>query len=199
MGGPGSGRRPGKQVLDGLIRIDLRDIHRKGVLEPGRVSCIHWSRKDQLLSSMIITAAADRITLLYRAQQSGVDDVTQVVAVTYTPCHFGKSRPWLHCPTCNRRVLALYAGLTYFRCRHCYRLTYACRNEGRLDLQFRRVHNARSKLGAPADLMVPIAPRAKWKHRTKYDRLWVEAKTQRKKVFEALDKNLQKIYSRLEA
>lgn len=201
MGGRGSGRRSGKQKLDGLVAVDLRYLHRNGLLEPERVSFLRWIRNGQDIGYTSITAAEDHLVLDYPAQRSAYghcNEVTQIVQLSRTACHFGGTRPWIHCPCCDRRVLLLYLGPTCFRCRHCYRLTYESRNEGQLELKFRRVRKARERLGAPADLMVPIPPRAKWKHRAKYDRLWVEAKTQREKVFEALDQNLKKIYDRHE-
>ena len=140
----------------------------------------------------MVVAAEDHIVVkTCSSTHEPLDEITQVVALTRTPCHLGGTRPWMHCPCCHCRVLLLYLGPYDFRCRHCWRLTYESRNEGQLDLQFRRERNARNKLGAPADLTVPITPRSKWKHGSKYERLRKEAELQQQKVIGLMNKKLQ--------
>jgi hypothetical protein len=169
-----------KQKLDGLRSVDLRYLHRNGLLVPGLVSTLQWTRKGQVRGSFKVTAAADHIVITTNSSHD--IEIIEVVTLTRSPCYLGGSRPWMHCPCCHRRVLLLYLGPYDFRCRHSWQLTYASRNESKLDLQFRRVRNARSKLEAPANLTVPIAARAKWKHRSKYYRLLSEADLQHRKV-----------------
>ena len=177
----------GKQKLDGLKSLDLRYLHRNGLLVPGKVSNLWWTRKNRVLGSFTVTAAADHIIVNCHAQHN---EETQVVTLTRMECHLGGTRPFMKCPHCDRQVLLLYIAPYNLRCRHCSRLTYASRNEGKLDLQFRRVRNARSKLGAPADLTVPIESRAKWKHNAKYQRLRLEADLQQEKVFRLMKDQL---------
>jgi hypothetical protein len=174
-------RGQGKQKLDGLKSIDLRYLHRNNLLVPGKVSTLWWIRKGKEIGSFTITAADDHIIVSFLVQSSK-QDVTQTIELTRMGCHLGGTRPFMKCPHCDRQVLLLYLGPYDFRCRHSWQLTYASRNESKLDLQFRRVRNARSKLEAPANLTVPIAARAKWKHRSKYYRLLSEADLQHRKV-----------------
>jgi hypothetical protein len=181
-------RGQGKQKLDSLKSVDLRYLHRNGLLKHGRVSTIWWIRKGKEKVSVTVIAAEDHILLNYLIQRN---EVTEFVELTRMECHLGGTRPFMKCPHCDRQVLLLYLSPACFRCRHCWRLTYASRNEGKLDLQFRRVWRAREKLGAPADLTALITPRAKWKHRSKYERLRKEAELQQQKVFGLLNKKLQ--------
>ncbi len=196
MGGYGSGRRPGKKKQDILPYVDLRLLRRKGALADGCVSVLQWFRKSRYIGEVQVTVAEDQIILEYQAQIP-TQHITQSVNLTYTPCYFGGVRPWMLCPGCHRRVLILYAGSTCFRCRHCFKLTYSSRNEGKLDLLLRRIWKVRSKLGTTADLTVPIAPRPKGMHHTTYDQLWWKAITNQQKLFKLMEENIQKIHNRI--
>ncbi len=61
-------------------------------------------------------------------------DYDYKISHTTTPCNFGGVRYWFGCQSCGRRVVVLYlaSGNVYFRCRHCYDLSYESRNESRL-------------------------------------------------------------------
>jgi hypothetical protein len=52
--------------------------------------------------------------------------VEQSIKLDSTPLNFGGARWWLICPGCSRRVAHLHLPnwRYYFRCRHCYNLTY---------------------------------------------------------------------------
>lgn len=63
---------------------------------------------------------------------------TQTIAFMFTPCWFGGRRAWFSCPSCGRRVGKVYLPctmhiggerVTWFRCRFCYGLTYAQRQD----------------------------------------------------------------------
>jgi len=62
-----------------------------------------------------------RITYTFRDKH-----IEDVIPLTNTPCYFGGVRWWFVCPSCKRRVGVLYKPYyaEYFRCRHCYDLTY---------------------------------------------------------------------------
>ena len=61
-------------------------------------------------------------------------DYDYKISLMTTPCNFGGVRYWFGCPSCGRLVAVLYLapGNVYFRCRHCYDLSYESRNESRL-------------------------------------------------------------------
>jgi hypothetical protein len=53
------------------------------------------------------------------------EEVNEWVPISWTPCNYGGSRPWLHCPQCSRRVAILYPTWQgRLRCRHCANLVY---------------------------------------------------------------------------
>ncbi|MDQ1560066.1 MAG: hypothetical protein QOD32_3126 [Pyrinomonadaceae bacterium] len=53
-------------------------------------------------------------------------EVKQAIKLDRTPLNYGGVRWWFICPECSRRVAHLHlpSRAFYFRCRHCYRLTY---------------------------------------------------------------------------
>ena len=65
-------------------------------------------------------------------------ETRQEIELTFTRCAFGGVRCWFICPGCGLRVgriylpVTMYAGgrrVSYFRCRHCYSLTYLQRQD----------------------------------------------------------------------
>jgi hypothetical protein len=66
------------------------------------------------------------LTLTYTLKEKHIKDF---VPLTNTPCYFGGVRWWFKCPSCKKRVALLYKPYyaDYFRCRHCYDLTYLSR------------------------------------------------------------------------
>jgi hypothetical protein len=53
-------------------------------------------------------------------------DVKQTIRLSSTLLNYGGVRWWFICPECSRRVAHLHlpSRAFYFRCRHCYNLTY---------------------------------------------------------------------------
>lgn len=71
------------------------------------------------------------------------------VRVTHTHCNYGRSRPWLLCPRCERRCAFLYNGTDgyAFGCRRCLRLIYTCQTEDTFDRLLRRGRKLEGKIG----------------------------------------------------
>jgi hypothetical protein len=46
------------------------------------------------------------------------------IELDWTPCHLGGRRPWLVCPFCRRRRVALYAHAALLACRRCLGTRY---------------------------------------------------------------------------
>ena len=188
MGGIGSGRPAGKQTVDGLQSVDLRVLRRAGALLADCVSVFQWFRQGHYLGEFQVTAATDQLIISYSTQHN----VTQIVKLTYTPCHFGSQRPWMICPRCSSRVMILYVATAGLGCRHCFNLTYQSRNEGRVDQLLRSVRNARLKVGAAPDLTKPLPPKPKWKHNEKYNRLRQQAEMHEIRFLGSMDEKLQR-------
>lgn len=192
MGGYGSGRRPGKQKQDFIPRVSLSLLQRNGYLNDGTVSALKWYRRKRCLGTVKITAYTDELFFECQLTQLRKTPITQRVQLQYTSCHLGGNRPWMLCPGCRRRVMFLYALTTYFRCRHCCRLTYASRNEGQIDTLLRRVRHARRKIGAGDDLTQPIPLKPKWKHHLKHKQRTYRAMQKQMDLLALLEKKVQR-------
>lgn len=195
MGGPGSGRKPGKYYLDVMPSVDLRYLNQNDYLIPGFTSMLNWSRKGVSLGYVVIKAAHDILQVRCRVRMSPVDSwhqIEQQVRLTWTSCQFGSERPWMLCPDCGRRVLVLYTAVSRFSCRHCLKLTYKSRNEGIADTQIRRVWRARNKLGAVNNMTVPIGGRPIGMHRKTFHRLRSQAERLEREVWGSMQAWLNK-------
>jgi hypothetical protein len=99
MGGEGSGtwyRFNKKTTIDECQRIDVRYLHREGLLKPGRWFSLRWSRAGRETGSIRGVVSRDdrpeQIILLYR-HRSGAsgewEDVQKPVPLSWTACNFG--------------------------------------------------------------------------------------------------------------
>ena len=111
-----------------------------------------------------------------------LDRVENPVILTWTDCNYGGKRPWFICPgrdnsrSCGKRVAFLYSDGCNFLCRHCYNLTYQCRNESQSNRLMRRARKIRERLGASNDLLKPIWDKPKHMHWETFETLWLEAR-----------------------
>jgi hypothetical protein len=180
MGGVGSGswyRFNKKTTTDECQSIDVRHLHRNGLLQPGRSFSLRWSRAGRQTGSIGgVTHDDDRVTFFYRHRRGmGGDweDVKETVPLEWTPCNFGGERPWFLCPGagCGRRVAVLYGPGRYFLCRHCYDLRYESQREGKANRALRRAQKIRERLGGSANMMEPFSERPKGMHLKTYMRM----------------------------
>ena len=92
--------------------LDVRELNRAGLLTDDWITLrpsLRWPR----IATMRL--ARYRILLELRNQS-----VPQGIRVSWTRCHFGGFRPWLHCPHCERRVARLFKGFAGYFCRACW-------------------------------------------------------------------------------
>lgn len=178
MGGLGSGRRAGlgRGTVDAYLSLDVNYLHRKNILQPGRVGDLHWLREGKRVGSMNVRADGDQVDLFYQVQISGeVQDVNEGVRIIRVPCHLGGVRPYFVCPgtgkgtQCGRHVCKLYLAGRYFLCRHCYRLDYESQREGQQERLLRRAAKLRERLGGNSYKK----PKGMW--RRTYERLREQA------------------------
>ena len=104
MGGVGSGNwyRFDKKTTTGECHsVDVRYLHREGLLKPGRWFALRWSRAERETGSIggVVegTEPPERVILTYRHRSgpSGEwEDVREPVPLTWTACNFGGQRPW---------------------------------------------------------------------------------------------------------
>jgi hypothetical protein len=186
MGGEGSGNwyRFDKKITTGECHgVDVRYLHREGLLKPGRRFSLRWSRAGRETGSIGgAVEGSDRpmqILLFYR-HRSGPggewEDVQEPVPLTWTACNFGGERPWFIClgAGCGRRVAVLYGPGRYFLCCHCYDLVYESQRENEMHRALRRTQTIRERLGGSANMMEPFPEKPKGMHWRTYERLWWE-------------------------
>jgi hypothetical protein len=99
MGGVGSGnwyRFDKKTTTDERQSVDMRYLHREGLLKSGRWFSLRWSRASRETGSIggVVDSSrpAKSVSLLYR-HRSGLgaewEDVQETVPLDWTPCNFG--------------------------------------------------------------------------------------------------------------
>lgn len=143
MGGYGSGghRRGRVRVtVESCFRFDAKMLRNLLNAREGAPRSASWAWSDQRGETAHARAdyhAGDPFFML-RFMRDGETE-TQQIAISFSPCHFGGRRVWLHCGMCKRRAFRLflythlYAGekrVNRFFCRACMGagLSYRLRN-----------------------------------------------------------------------
>ncbi|TCT19485.1 hypothetical protein [Thiobaca trueperi] len=178
MGGIGSGRhhQGGKNTTSDYRSLDVRRLHREGLLTQGQAFGWNWKCDGEALASTSIRTAADQVILSYR-HRCGSDEwhpMEYAVRLDWTACTYGGARPWFLCPAdgCGRRVALLYIGRAgLFVCRHCYRLAYDCQRESDDDRATRRAERTRQRMGWEPGILNFPGRRPKGMHRRTFERL----------------------------
>ena len=184
MGGEGSGNwyRFDKKTTTGECHgVDVRYLHRNGLLKAGGWFSLRWSRAGRETGSIRgAVEGSDRpkqVLLLYRYRigpGAEWEDVHEPVSLAWSGCNFGGERPWFVCPGagCGRRVAILYGPGRYFLCRHCYDLVYESQRENEITRALRRAQAIRGRLGGSANMTKPFPEKPRGMHWKTYDRLW---------------------------
>lgn len=149
MGGYGSGRTEWRTKAERALRLDIKSLKKQGGLRPGLSLTSRWTWNSGESSSITILTRENALELIYRVKNPGEDwqDRHQHIALTYTECNYGGTRPWFICPQCFRRVGVLYSrGL--FLCRHCTNVAYTSKSENLPDRMLRKANKIRDRLGA---------------------------------------------------
>lgn len=149
-----------RHTTDDFRRLDVRALHKAGMLGAGHAAMWSWSSRGVLRASIHVQAEAGRLILNYAATSNGEKkDYRYPVGLSWTPCRFGGERPWFLCPSCRRRVAILYGGAV-FACRHCYRLAYESQRERDYNRLAGRADKIRQRLGWPVGIL-NATPRTK--------------------------------------
>ena len=181
MGGIGSGygyRSGSRDRTSNHWALDIRALHRRGLIEPGNSYSWRWSSDGESVASIGIRIEHECVWLNYKNQrplQSEWQSRNYPVTVVWTRCNYGGARPWFLCPGqgCGRRVAILYNG-ALFACRHCYGLNYDSQHEQPWDRALTRYQKIRVRLGAHAALG-PFPDKPKGMHWRTYHRWCVKA------------------------
>ncbi len=160
MGSFGSGRwgwTVTRATTDGLLRLDVRDLARRGLFAagPGQVAlaALAWTRCGEPAGQIAVEYAGNEpgaVVLDYQVQQTGApwEPVRERVALDRTPCRYGGARPWFRCPGCSGRRAILHCAGGRFRCRSCHDLVYGATREAGWERARRRAAKLRARLGA---------------------------------------------------
>lgn len=152
MGGIGSGRgfQGGKITTSNMLALDVRKLHRKDLLVPGRTYNMHWKLNGENQAAIQIQVEFDYVILNYRypIDNGAWQSMEDRIYFEWTNCHFGGQRVWFRCPRngCGRRTAIVY-GDSKFQCRHCHKLVYACQRENDDYRPIRQADAIRKRLG----------------------------------------------------
>lgn len=141
-------RQREKGTVETRLNLDVRSLHRAGVLVVGGRGTWQWLRSGKQAGQVCFeVVAADCLRLRYRiATATGAELRDYRVTIARTPCHLGGTRAWFLCPCCSRRVARLYLR-DLFACRHCWRLNYASQQASKRDRASDRSWALRQALG----------------------------------------------------
>ena len=186
MGGVGSDnwhRFDKKTTTVECHSVDVRYLHRNGLLKAGGWFSLRWSRAERESGSIRGAVGGgerpERVQFFYRhrsGQGNEWEDVQDSVFLDWSACNFGGKRPWFVCPGsgCSRRVAFLYGLRRYVLCRHCYDLVYESQRENGMTRALRRAQAIRERLGGSANMTKPFPEKPKGMHWRTYERLFWE-------------------------
>lgn len=153
MGNFNSGRSTNRRTTSDMHRLDIRALHKVGMLIEGSTRGWRWCRtKDITLHEAQIAAQADHVVITHACTRVASEQGSYRIGIHRTACHLGGHRVWWRCPAagCGRRVAVLYASNgAIFACRYCHHLNYASQRKSPYDRQFMRVEKLRQRLGWP--------------------------------------------------
>jgi hypothetical protein len=148
--------------------LDVRYLKRLGLLTDQRLSLsngIRWPTLRRIIS--------ERHWLTLDPGRYGI---VQYVRVSWTPCHLGGWRPWMHCSYCEKRVAKLLKGLGGYCCRACIgNPLYACQTKSSHGRRHFGICKIRLQLNGYASLLEPFPERPRGMHQKRYDRMKARA------------------------
>jgi hypothetical protein len=154
--------RPTVESL-GIDCIDVRKLRRRGFFRDG------WTIFQPLLSWPTVSRVSiARFIIILKFRDRVVD---QQIRVSWTRCHFGGTRPWLHC-LCGRRVARLFKGLSGYYCRQCSdNPRYASQTKSKQRRLAFAAGKLRLRLNGMASLSEPLPERPRGMHRRTFIQL----------------------------
>lgn len=118
----GAGRPAYRAKAEQLMRVDIREWSRRGLLWNGGHNTWTWSRGGERTGSITFNVSEYAINLIYSING---EDASQRISRMATSCSYGGSRPWFQCPICQSRTALLYMRSGRFACRKCQRVSYS--------------------------------------------------------------------------
>ena len=132
--------------------IDVRELHRAGLLAGDWVTL-----RPSLRWPSIATMRVARYRILVELRNQSVP---QSIRVSWTRCHYGGFRPWLHCSYCERRVARLFKGFGGYCCRACCgNPVYESQRRSANARAWLQAYRLRQRLGGSRPVVDAIPPR----------------------------------------
>lgn len=173
MGGFGSGKpwRRDIKTTSGYYQLDIRHLHRKGLLTPEQAYTRRWFNDEDEVICVPILTEIEKLILLHQDKRK--QEHCYGVPLVWTACNYGGARPWFMCPVagCPRRVAKLYLVDTIFACRHCYKLIYFSQLQTPEDRAIRRADKIRERLGWEPGILDEHEDKPKGMHWQTFDYL----------------------------
>ena len=141
-----AGRPASKGKADACMRLDVREMHVRSVLQPGRSGSWNWSNSYTGERTGSISYGVEGAELVLRYSLND-EAKLQRVPILRTPCKFSASRLWFGCPHCRARVAVLYMRRGGFYCRNCARVAYYSQSEDECGRAWRKQQKAEALLG----------------------------------------------------
>jgi DNA-directed RNA polymerase subunit RPC12/RpoP len=107
---------------------------------------------------------------------TGRNGHVQRFRIVWIPTYFGRHRAILVCSSCGRRAIRLFSRYGNYACRHCHRAQYLSQKQNATRKRLAAC-KLRLKLGGLPDIREPLPPKAKWKHKRRYQALRNQVQT----------------------
>jgi hypothetical protein len=142
--------------------LDVRELKQFGLLQDDRMALsagLRWPALRRIISSR------------YWLELEGLN-TTQRLRVSWTRCHLGGWRPWMHCPYCEVRKAILLRGFGGYCCRSCIgNPMYASQAKSSHGRRHFEICKLRLQLNGMASPIEPFPDRPRGMHSKRYDRL----------------------------
>jgi hypothetical protein len=187
MGGSGSGNRwrfGTRATCEGMKRVELAYMRRRGMLVPGSAGSLSWNVGGRPSGDIRYRTESECLVLIYRFKENGDENWTGVnerVPYTFTEQKLGGSRRWFCCPSCQRRCSIIYGG-KWFRCRKCHNLAYSTQNESPMFRGLTRAQKLRERLGGSLCIDDPFPAKPKGMHWKTYARIRINGEAYENRV-----------------
>ena len=145
--------------------LDARELYKAGALDGGwftfRWPEFRWPAVRKMRAARFLV----QIELLNQT-------LPQQIRVSWTRCHFGGARPWLHCPFCEQRVARLFKGFSGYFCRSCCgNPIYESQRRNKKARAYLQAYRTRQQLGGSRPVLDPVPERPYGMKRKTFDRL----------------------------
>src|SRR5262245_13223700 len=145
--------------------LDVRDLYRIGALKGPWVTFTRLPLRWPDIQKMSTARFMIHIELHNQT-------VPQNIRVSWTWCNFGGSRPWMHCPFCERRVARLFKGMSGYYCRSCCgNPVYESQRRSKKARAYLQAYRVRQRLGGSRPVLDPVPARPYGMRRRTYARL----------------------------